>query len=99
MSKSAFATLTEIGKIYGVSAQFVGRWLKNMGLRREDGRPSTDALKQGFVLERPLDHGGFFYLWHEAKTTHELDMMGYPRGGVSPYIEIADGCVIIRGGC
>ncbi len=93
-----YITLTTLGEIYGVAAREVGRWLKNMGLRHEDGRPSREAIKQGFVQERTLDHGGYFYLWHREKTCHELDMMGYPRGGVSPIIEVAEGCVVIRGG-
>ena len=75
---STYITLTALGQIYGVSSKEVGRWLKNMGLRLEDGRPSRDAVKQGFVLECPLQHGGYFWTWHQDKTCHELDQMCYP---------------------
>lgn len=97
MNDSPYVTLTVLGEIYGVSASEVGRWLKGMGYRLEDGRPSREAIQGGFVRERGLDHGGYFWTWHREKTTHELDMMGYPRGGPPPMIEEHDGFVLFRG--
>jgi len=96
MNQSPYVTLTVLGEIYGVSAQEVGRWLKGMGYRLEDGWPSHLAVKDGFVREQALEHGGYFWTWHREKTCHELDMMGYARGGLLPKIEQHDGFTLIR---
>ena len=95
---NTFITLTELGEIYGVSAREVGRWLKGLRLREEDGQPSRAAHDQRLVLERELRHGGYFYLWHKDKTCALLDGMQYPRGSSLPVDETHDGFVIIRGG-
>ena len=58
MNTTNFITLTALGNIYGVNAQDVGRKLKGLGLRTDDGRPSQRALDEGFVQERLLEFGG-----------------------------------------
>lgn len=74
----------ELGTIYGVSSQFIGRWLKGLGLRTEDGSPSTRAFNEGFVSQRPSTQPDtYFYVWHRDKTCEQFDGMGYPRADVS----------------
>lgn len=51
-----YFTLTELGRLYGVSSHVVGRWLKNLGLRTESGQPSNQAFADGFVSQRPSRH-------------------------------------------
>ena len=51
MTPPNYINLTALGTIYGVKAQDVGRWLKGLGLRQEDGRPSQQAIRQGFVQD------------------------------------------------
>ena len=73
-------SLTELGRLYGVSSHVVGRWLKGLGLRTQDGRPSPEAHAQGYVAQRPSRQPGtYFWIWHAAKTTAILDGMRYPR--------------------
>lgn len=65
---SDYSSLTELGRHFGVGARDVGLWLKALGLRQPDGRPSERAIEEGFVLERLLEHGGSWWLWHQQKT-------------------------------
>lgn len=75
-----YASLTELGRLYGVSSHVVGRWLKNLGLRTEDGKPSYDAFSQGYITQRPSRGvGTYYYVWNAEKTTAILDGMRYPR--------------------
>jgi hypothetical protein len=75
-----YLSLTELGKLYGVSSHQVGKWLKGLGLRTEGNDPSELAFEGGFVDRRPSTQPGtYYYVWHEQKTTEILDKMGYPR--------------------
>jgi hypothetical protein len=75
-----YLSLTELGRLYGVSSHVVGRWLKGLGLRTTDGRPSAEAFGQGYVAQRPSrQRGTYFWVWHADKTTGILDGMRYPR--------------------
>ncbi len=75
-----YLSLTELGRLYGVSSHVVGRWLKGLGLRTQDGRPSPEAFAQSYVTQRPSRQPGtYFWIWHADKTTGILDGMRYPR--------------------
>ena len=63
MNPPNYINLTALGEIYGVSGREVGGWLKGLGLRRPDGRPSREAVEQVFVQERALEYGGGFWHW------------------------------------
>ena len=80
-----YLSLTEIGRIYAVSSHVAGRWLKGLGLRDENGKPTQEAFKDGFVGQAPSRQPGtFFYVWHRSKTTALLDGMQYPRAVSDP---------------
>ena len=96
MTTPNYTTLTVIGGVYGVFAQDVGRWLKGLGLRDQDGRPTEQAIRDGFVKERLTEFGGSSWLWHEGKVCELLDGMCYQRGGAHK-AEKHDGFVLIRG--
>lgn len=73
-------SLTEIGRIYGVSSHVAGRWLKGLGLRTDSGQPSRQAFTEGYVAQRPSRQPGtYYYVWYAKKTTSLLDAMRYPR--------------------
>ena len=75
---TVYLTLTELGKLYGVSSHKVGKWLKGLALRDDKGHPTPAA--GGLLDTRPSTNPGtFIYTWHEQKTTEILDNMGYPR--------------------
>jgi hypothetical protein len=65
-------SLTELGRLYGISAVYTGRLLVQEGLRSLDGSPTPQALNQGLALcQRPGDH-------HQAL---------WSRQGCSPHLE------------
>jgi hypothetical protein len=75
-----FLSQTELGEIYGVTSHKIGKWLRGLGLRDENGKPTARAFQEGFVKQRPSTQPGtYFYVWHKAKTTEQLDGMCYPR--------------------
>ncbi|MFN9659327.1 MAG: hypothetical protein ACK6BC_02970 [Cyanobacteriota bacterium] len=45
-------TLTEIGRLYGISAVHTGKLLQAAGLRQLDGLPSPEALRLGLAHRR-----------------------------------------------
>ena len=80
-----YLSLTEIGRVYGVSSHAVGKWLKKLGLRAESGQPSADAFRDKYVAQRPSTQPGtFFYVWDAKTTTALLDGMCYPRAVHDP---------------
>jgi hypothetical protein len=96
MNTSTYISLTALGEIYGVNARDVGAWLKGLGLRQEDGRPTREAVEQGLVQERSLEYGGGFWHWHRDNTCAILDGMCYKRAE-QRIGEQHDGFVVIRG--
>jgi hypothetical protein len=75
-----YMTMTQIGKLYGVSSHKIGKWLRGLGLRDADGTPSAEAFNDNFVVQRPSRQPGtYFYVWNRALTTALLDAMQYPR--------------------
>jgi hypothetical protein len=75
-----YLSLTELGRVYGVSSHVVGRWRKGLGLRTTDGMPSAEAFAHGYASQRPIRQPGtYFWVWHTGKTTAILDGMRYPR--------------------
>lgn len=54
---SEWLSLTELGRLYGISAVQAGRLLALSGLRERDGQPSERALREGIALcPHPGDH-------------------------------------------
>ncbi len=77
---SEFKSLTELGRLYGVSSHQVGRWLKQLNLRTADGKPSRTAFEAGLVSTRPSrGFDTYFYVWDEAQVQDILDAAGHTR--------------------
>lgn len=80
-----FLSLTELGRIYGVSSHAVGKWLKGLGLRTESGQPTVQAFNEKYVAQRPSRQPGTYYhVWDAQKTTALFDGMCYPRAVQRP---------------
>lgn len=62
-----WSNLTNLGKKYGLSAIKMGKKLKELGLRNEEGKPTEKALLEGFAKSTPLKDGTPFYMWHKIK--------------------------------
>lgn len=69
-----YLSVTELGRHYGMSSHQVGRWLKNLGLRTDQGKPSSEAFALGYVSQRPSRQPGTYYwVWHGQRINELLD--------------------------
>ena len=76
-----YLSLTELGRLYGVSRNKVGQWLVDLGLRTQEKKPSRAAF-DGFVDQRPSTQPDtYFWVWHGEKTTRLLNEAGHMRAG------------------
>ena len=70
-----YMSLTDLGKLYGVSRVKIGEWLVEVGLRTKEKKPSKTAFDGGFVEQRASTQPGtYFYVWHREKTCELLDV-------------------------
>ena len=51
MTTSLWLSLTDLGRIFGISAVHCGRLLSDAGLRQQNGAPSSTALQQGLAYQ------------------------------------------------
>ena len=72
-----YATMKEIGAVFAISSHGVGKKLKELGLRTLDGKPSSEAYRQGLVQQRwTHDHAHYCWAWHWEKTVALLREAG-----------------------
>jgi hypothetical protein len=55
---------TNLGARFGISAVQVGRKLREVGLRDDEGQPRPETLKAGYCRPTPLRDGTPFFLWN-----------------------------------
>ena len=67
-ASAQYVTMRQIGKILGVSSHVVGRKLKEVGLRDEDGQPSVRAKDSGFTKADFVEETYRLTLWHQEKS-------------------------------
>lgn len=68
-------SLTELGRLYGISAIHTGRLLVAAGLRNPEGSPSDMALGDGLALcQHPSDHHQA--LWNRQGCGPHLERQG-----------------------
>jgi hypothetical protein len=73
-----FFSLTELGRLYGVSSHKIGKWLMDLGLRDQNKKPSRTAFDNGFVQQRDSTNiGTYYWVWHFAKTCQALEKAGH----------------------
>ena len=77
-----FLSLTELGKLYGVSSHKMGKLLMDLGLRDKSKKPSRTAFENRFVQQRDSTQPGtYFWVWHAAKTMWALEKAGHVPSG------------------
>lgn len=74
-----WANQTSLGKQFGLSAMAMGKKLKELGLRGEDGNPTTLALGNGYCIPTPLKDGTPFFLWNRQQVGELMQARGYQR--------------------
>jgi hypothetical protein len=85
MHDTDYATLTEIGSLYGVPARKVGRWLRRARLRDKRGNPINAGLQ--LTAKFPTPNGRReFYAWHLRDTLAVLEWLGHTRHYSHDYV-------------
>jgi len=74
-----WANQTTLGKQFGLSPVAMGKKLKELGLRGEDGNPTTLALGNGYCTPTPLKDGTPFYMWNRQQVEELMQAHGYQR--------------------
>jgi len=59
-------SLTDLGRIYGISAVHCGQLLSDIGLRQKNGTPSPRALRQGLAYQHHPQSPHPSTVWNEA---------------------------------
>jgi hypothetical protein len=84
MYRYKLMTQTQVGKLFGVSSHVVGRWLVEIGLRNDRGRPSLQAHQGGYCETAPSHGSGYHWAWHAEKTVTALEAAGHRRVSPAP---------------
>jgi hypothetical protein len=69
-----WATLTQLGSMFNLSAKEIGQKLNELELRtysidQHKYIPTQDAINNGFCTSTPLKHGIPFYMWQRDKVS------------------------------
>ena len=70
---------TTLGKQFGLSAVAIGKKLKELGLRSEDGKPTERALSEEYCKSTPLKDGTPFFMWHKQKVAELMQASGHQK--------------------
>jgi hypothetical protein len=74
-----WANQTTLGKQFGLSAIAMGKKLKELGLRAEDGNPTGLALAESYCTSTPLKDGTPFFMWNRQKVEELMRAHGYQK--------------------
>ncbi|TGG85840.1 MAG: hypothetical protein ERJ67_00705 [Aphanocapsa feldmannii 277cV] len=69
-------TLTDLGRMFGISAVQCGRVLSDASLRDHDGLPTKEAVDQGYAYRRPEQNANRSTLWHQSHCEQLLRQNG-----------------------
>ena len=77
MIDTEFASLTELGRRFGVSSRECGGWLADLGLRVVGGDPTEKAHSGGLTKSVPTGHGErVYWIWSLQKSVAPLKQAG-----------------------
>jgi hypothetical protein len=74
-----WANQTTLGKQFGLSAPAMGKKLKELGLRSEEGHPTERALSEGYCTSTPLKDGTPFFMWNRRQVEELMRAHGYQQ--------------------
>lgn len=75
-AETHWLSLTDLGRIYGISAVHCGRLLSDAGLRQGNGAPSAQALKQGLAYQHHPHSPNPSAVWNEQGCAPLLQGQG-----------------------
>jgi hypothetical protein len=74
-----WANQTDLGKQFGLSTIVMGRKLKELGLREDNGNPTELALGENYCIATPLKSGKQFFMWSKQKVNELMQSSGYQK--------------------
>lgn len=77
-------TLTQLGELFGVTNQQVGKWLASAGLRDECGKPTRLAHDGGFCETAPSRNDMYVWAWRPEKVVPVLEKLGHKLLAMPP---------------
>ncbi|OYW20583.1 MAG: hypothetical protein B7Z55_07080 [Planctomycetales bacterium 12-60-4] len=75
--KHEYMNMVDLGRLFGVSSHQIGKWLKELGLRRDNGTPSTAAYDQKLVSFSYERWGTYNAVWNAEKVVRILEDAGH----------------------
>lgn len=78
MYYTEYVTLTQLGRLYGVTAQKVGTWLRKARVRDRKGNPINNGVAMTTTRLTPNGYK-LFYVWDREATICLLDSLGHRR--------------------
>ncbi len=76
-NSEAWLSLTDLGRIYGISAIHCGKTLKQQGWRDQHGRPTPNALQVGAAVSTGNQNDFGTALWNAKVCKALLEKTGY----------------------
>ena len=73
---SPWLTLTDLGRLYGISAIHCGRLLQEAGLRSRDGHPTAQALQSGCASPQHRQLPAGEPIWHRQHCRQAFEAVG-----------------------
>jgi len=73
---SPWLTLTDLGRLYGISAVHCGRLLQDAGLRSREGLPTAQALRRGCAPSQPQPFQAGEPIWHRQHCRQAFEAVG-----------------------
>lgn len=70
-------TLTQLGELYGVTNQQVGKWLAEAGLRDDRNKPTPAAFAGNYCDTAPSRNNCYLYVWRPEKVVPALEQHGH----------------------
>lgn len=70
-------TQTQLGDLFGVTSHKIGQWLKDIGLRDADGKPSDEAHREGYCKQAPSGPSGYHWVWNSEQTVAAFRETGH----------------------
>lgn len=75
---AAWVKMTDLGIRFGVTSHQIGKWLKELGLRTNDGQPTNDSLQSRLAKYSTSSDGYPQPLWNRDRTIELLKKAGHP---------------------
>ncbi len=76
-SESSWLSISDLGRLYGISTHHCGRALQQYGWRDEFGQPTPGALEAGAANSSSLDCSWQAPLWNADVCKSRLEQTGY----------------------